>query len=212
MKEQLASSMEGPTTSPHRSGSGARIAAIGAIWLLIAIGAGASGAVAKLRPPLPQILLIGLTAALLMGFWKTKDFRSWLWALSPRYFLLLHLTRFVGAYLLFLSVRGRLPYAFAVPVGWGDIMVAGTAVIILGLSPGSKVGRRCYVAWNFVGFLDILFVVVTAARLSLSQPHSMDALLALPLSLLPTFLVPIIIASHVILFCKLSRGPEGNGN
>jgi len=56
-----------------------------------------------------------------------------------------------------------------------------------------------------LGLADILFVVVTAARLGVADPESMAALLQLPLSLLPTFLVPLIIASHVILGVRLAR-------
>jgi hypothetical protein len=37
------------------------------------------------------------------------------------------------------------------------------------------------------------------------DPASMQALLVLPLSLLPTFLVPLIIASHVLIFARLRR-------
>jgi len=48
-------------------------------------------------------------------------------------------------------------------------------------------------------------VVVTAARLGVADPESMAALLQLPLSLLPTFLVPLIIASHVVLGVRLAR-------
>jgi hypothetical protein len=55
--------------------------------------------------------------------------------------------------------------------------------------------------------LDILFVVATAARLALADPDSMQGLLHLPLSLLPTFLVPLIIASHVVLAIRLARVP-----
>jgi hypothetical protein len=36
-----------------------------------------------------------------------------------------------------------------------------------------------------------------------ADPDSMSALLRLPLSLLPTFLVPILIGSHVLLFWRL---------
>ena len=48
-------------------------------------------------------------------------------------------------------------------------------------------------------------MVATAARLAAADPGSMVALLRLPLSLLPTFLVPLIIASHVILGVRLTR-------
>ena len=58
---------------------------------------------------------------------------------------------------------------------------------------------------NLLGMVDILFVVATAARLAAADPESMAALLRLPLSLLPTFLVPLIIASHVVLGVRLAR-------
>jgi hypothetical protein len=53
--------------------------------------------------------------------------------------------------------------------------------------------------------VDILFVVLTAARLALAEPQSMAALLRFPLSLVPTFQVPLIIASHILLFARLRR-------
>jgi hypothetical protein len=59
-----------------------------------------------------------------------------------------------------------------------------------------------------LGLLDILFVVATAARLGLAAPASMQALLRLPLCLLPTFLVPLIITSHVLLAIRLARAGQ----
>ncbi|MBI3885606.1 MAG: hypothetical protein HY302_07745 [Opitutae bacterium] len=65
--------------------------------------------------------------------------------------------------------------------------------------------RRAITIWNVIGFVDILLVVGTAARLGLADPAQMRALTYLPLSLLPTFLVPLIIATHVILYARLQR-------
>jgi hypothetical protein len=48
-------------------------------------------------------------------------------------------------------------------------------------------------------------VILTAATQGLADPPSMRALLELPLSLLPTFLVPLIIASHLLIFVRLLR-------
>ena len=75
----------------------------------------------------------------------------------------------------------------------------------LGGPPATVRRLRAYVFWNVLGLLDILFVVATAARLAFAAPASMEALLRLPLSLLPTFLVPLIITSHVLLAIRLAR-------
>jgi hypothetical protein len=57
--------------------------------------------------------------------------------------------------------------------------------------------------WNGYGLIDILFVVATAAAEGRANPASMAALLRMPLSLLATFLVPLIISSHLLLFARL---------
>ena len=59
--------------------------------------------------------------------------------------------------------------------------------------------------WNAAGLLDIMGVVVSAAEHALADRTSMAALLHLPLSLLPTFLVPLIIASHIFIFSRLRK-------
>lgn len=110
----------------------------------------------------------------------------------------LHLTRLVGIYFLLLASRGELDPRFAVPAGWGDIVVAAGAVALL-LSPGGSVP---FLVWNCLGMADILFVVGRAASLRLSDPAALGALTRLPLSFLPTLLVPLIIASHLLIFAR----------
>ena len=185
--------------------AGSRTVLLGAGgWLLIAYAVGASGLLRFARPPLPQVLIVGLTAAILVLFWTPTPFRRWALTVDIRALVAIHVTRFVGIYFLVLYGRGELPYPFAVPGGWGDIAVATTALAIaLASRPDTTTGRRVIIGWNVFGLWDILFVVVTATRLGLADPQSMGALLRLPLSLLPTFLVPIIIATHVIIFTRL---------
>jgi hypothetical protein len=59
--------------------------------------------------------------------------------------------------------------------------------------------------WNTLGLIDIIFVVFSALQFGLKEWQSMHLLRELPLSLLPTFLVPLIIASHVLIFARLAR-------
>jgi hypothetical protein len=56
-----------------------------------------------------------------------------------------------------------------------------------------------------------VFVVATASRLARDDPDSLNALLRLPLSLLPTFMVPLIIAGHVVVFWRIGRPAEPAG-
>ncbi len=53
--------------------------------------------------------------------------------------------------------------------------------------------------------IDILFVVGNAARIGIADPAAMGALLHLPLCLLPTFLVPVIITTHILIFRRLHK-------
>jgi hypothetical protein len=179
----------------------------GAVWLLLAIAVGASGGLAKLRPPAPQLILLAVTLALITADRCSRSFREWNDALDLRAVVALHLTRFVGLYFLVLCRRGELPSEFAMPAGWGDILVATLAVLML--AGWSQFGhkRGVLLAWNTVGLIDILFVVVTAGRVGWRDPNAMAALLRLPLNLLLTFLVPLIIASHLLLFRRVcARG------
>lgn len=180
---------------------------VGLLWLLIALGLGASGRLASLHPPVPQLVLAGLTVALVLAGVAAPGFRVWLAGLNLRQIIVLHISRFVGIYFLVLYGRGELPWAFAVPGGWGDIAVATGALALVLLVPDLASRRGLVLTWNVVGMLDILGVVATASRLALANPDSMSALLRLPLSLLPTFLVPLIIASHLLLFTRLRVEP-----
>jgi hypothetical protein len=170
------------------------------IWCMSAVLLGVLGVLGSLRPPFPQVILFGLVALLLIAYGCSTEFRRWISSIPLEWLISVHLVRFVGFYFLWLYEQRQLPFAFAVPGGWGDILVATVALILLVLRPGS---RMIYQVWNALGFADILFVVGTATRLALADSASMAALLRFPLSLLPTFIVPLIIFTHVVIFLRL---------
>jgi hypothetical protein len=130
--------------------------------------------------------------------------------------MLLHVTRFVGIYFLILYGRGVLPYEM-VQAGWGDIFVAATAILVCFLPMKGRTSWYGVFIWNCFGLLDILLVVTTPLRLVLQGPDTspslnqfVNAFTQLPLSLLPTFLVPLIIASHILIFIRLNRSRKRN--
>jgi len=173
------------------------------LWLIAAVAAGHLGLLGSVRPPLIIPVLVLL---LVVASFAVPSFRSWLCSISLNSLVAIHLTRFTGFYFLYLYGLGRLPYEFAVYGGWGDIAVAALALILLILSAEGVIKNSgYYFIWNALGLIDILFVVSTAARLTITDPGSMSELTHLPLSLLPTFLVPIIIFTHLMIGYRLYR-------
>ncbi len=178
---------------------------IGLVWLALVIAAGATGRLAGLAPPGPQLLVIGLTVALVLAGSFVPGFRGWLGTLPLRALVAFHITRFVGIYFLVLSSRGTLPAAFALPAGIGDIVVAVLALAIVLLVPHLNQHGRLVGGWNLLGLVDILFVVGTAARIGIADPPSMAPLLQLPLAVIPAFLVPLIIGSHLLIIVRIRQ-------
>ena len=74
----------------------------------------------------------------------------------------------------------------------------------------TRIAKTFLLSWNALGLIDIVFVVSSALRFGLKDWQSMHALREFPLSLLPTFLVPLIIASHVLIFVRLIRARIGS--
>jgi len=180
---------------------------MGAGWFLVALFVGETELLSTLPGPAAQITLIALTIGLLTAFWSSRSFRTWAEELDVRALLGLHLVRFVGIYFLMLHARGELPGRFAVPAGWGDIIVAVGALAII-LVPVLRQSSRAVMIWNTVGLIDILFVVTTAAGLAFANRDSMSALTRLPLSFLPTMVVPLIIATHVMILVRFLKKPD----
>jgi hypothetical protein len=105
---------------------------------------------------------------------------------------------------LILHARGLLPGAFALPAGWGDIAVGATAPLVApGLSPRRSIGRRLFMTWNVLGLLDLVMAVTLGV---LSSPGPLGVLAGevttqlmgrFPLSLVPTFFVPLLAILHL---------------
>jgi hypothetical protein len=179
------------------------------VWFFAAWALADSGRLAVLEPPTPQLIALALAGLLLLNSVALPGFRGWLATLPLRRLIAVHVFRFVGVYFLVLYGRGQLPYDFAVKGGWGDIATATGAVLLL-VVPGLVARRGVVLAWNAFGLVDIVFVVLTATRLGLADPSSMRALLRLPLALLPTFYVPLVVATHVWIFWRAwGNAPAG---
>jgi hypothetical protein len=177
-------------------------------WLCFAVGL--SGWLPDASAQAVAATVWTLTALVLFASWKIASIRVWALNVDVRWLVLFHVTRlFAGAYFLVLCQRGELPCGFARPAGWGDIIVAVLALAVVSATR-TRFAKTLLLVWNMLGLIDIIFVVFSALRFGLKDWQPMHALRELPLSLLPTFLVPLIIASHVLIFVRLTRARIGS--
>jgi hypothetical protein len=189
-------------TNPSR-GSGPFLIAM-FVWFVLACIAGVSGRVASLTPPQPQLVSAALSVLLVVAGWVLPGLRAWLAAVNLRGFVAFHVTRFVGIVFLMMSARGELSPEWALPAGWGDIGVAVGALLIVALLPRPDSRPDIVRLWNLIGLIDIVAVVVTAARVGMRDPAAMALLLKFPMSLVPTFIVPVVFASHCWMALRLA--------
>jgi hypothetical protein len=175
-------------------------------WFGIALLVGYTGILRNTPVPMP-VFAFAMTLTLLGLLAVRRDLRERVLGVGVRVLVAVHITRFVGYYFLSLYRQGLLPRDFAVPAGWGDIIVAITAIIVLiAFRPDSTRGRAAYLAWNILGLADILMVLSQAVRIMRSDPLMQGGFASLPLIVLPIFLVPIIIVTHVMIFVWWVRG------
>jgi hypothetical protein len=113
--------------------------------------------------------------------------------------------RVVGVAFLVLFALDKLPAAFALPAGLGDI-VTGIAAPFVARGLDDPLGRRWAFAWNVFGLADLIAAIVLGSVASIGPVHLLHTtptttvMTRLPMALIPTFLVPLSMVLHFISF------------
>jgi hypothetical protein len=176
-----------------------------AIWLIVVLLLSLVGVLHSLPIPMP-LLGAGLALLLLAALIAWPSWRAKALAGGLKPLVGFHLVRFVGIYFLWLYSLGILPRNFAQPAGWGDIIVAVLAIALLLLPDYRAAGRRLFfILWNILGLLDILMVMAIATRLAIADPGFRNGFASLPLSTLPLFVVPVVVATHALMLMEARR-------
>ncbi len=177
------------------------------LWLGAAFYAGYAGWIARLPlTALPAVALLLAAAALAAGR-RLPAMRAWLAALDLRTLVLLHAVRLVGLFFIPLYLRGDLPRAFAVAGASGETLVALFAVALAALPLAEPRRRRLLLIWSVVGLMDFMLLGLTLLRLLAAGEGNFGAFAVLPLSLVPTLLVPLLLATHGLVLARLLRPP-----
>ncbi len=181
-----------------------------AAWLALALVVALSEAITMERRFAVPIVLASLVALLVALYRRGGALRALADGLDARTLVLFHVVRApIGVAFLVLMGQG-LDGTFARIAGVGDLISGGLALAV-GLFAVRS--RGLVLAWNAIGLADILLVVFTAQRILIFSDHpgTMAILVHFPGMLLPTFLVPLVIATHVLLFARLrTAAPAGS--
>jgi hypothetical protein len=147
------------------------------------------------------VAIAALTPIVVFGVWyaASANFRKFALSLNPRILTFAQTWRLLAITFVILEARGVLPAIFALPAGCGDIAIGATAWFAA-LKLANPERRYSFMLWQALGILDLIVAVSlgTTARLLSPQGPSMAAMTGLPLSLIPTFLVPLFLIFHVI--------------
>lgn len=173
------------------------------VWLALATAVGLTGVLGTMRLG-PQLLALTLTVAAVFVSSRVAIVRQSVDAVPLRALVGIHVARFLGIAFVVLAARGELSPLFAERAGWGDIATAAIALGLLLVGLVTTVPRRVFLAWNVFGMLDLIVAIATAGLVVVrGDVPGMDAVLGLPLILVPTFGVPLLFATHVALFRRL---------
>jgi hypothetical protein len=134
-----------------------------------------------------------------LWFAASDGFRNFALSLNTRILTSVQVWRIVGFTFLLLQARNVLPAIFALPAGYGDMFIGVTAGFVA-WRLAEPAHRYSFIFWQALGILDLVTAVSlgTTARLLDPQGPSMAAMTVLPLSLIPTFFVPLFMMLHVI--------------
>ena len=180
------------------------------VWLVAALGSAWGGLLDVRRPFLIPACIAGTAFVIVALYLSGGALRRVADAIDPRALVLFHSARGpIGVGFFVLAATSGLDPTFARIAGWGDVAVGLLApVASLALPSSSRPRARLALAWNLLGFVDILAVFVTAQRVLFfsGHPETMSALLVFPGPLLPLMIVPLVITTHLLIFRRLILG------
>ncbi|HYK36216.1 hypothetical protein [Alloacidobacterium sp.] len=142
-------------------------------------------------------------------FSVSPSFRAFVLGLNPRTLTMVQSWRIAGYVFLVLYAYGILPGAFAMPAGWGDVAIGVTAPLIA-LKLVGRSHRAGFIFWQILGMADLVTALGSGVATGFLGHNSvaMAPVTVLPLSLIPTFGVPLFFIFHIICIAQAKQWRE----
>ena len=205
---------------PVSTSHGDRTLAFGAVviiaaWFVVAVLAGRAEVFEQGfdRPPLTVLAAFaGPPVLFAIFYWLSPRIRAFALGLDLRLLTAVQAWRVLGLVFLALYSYGLLPGAFAWPAGVGDGLVGVATIFALaGMLHGTPNWQRRVFWLNIAGIVDFVGAGVTGVLTSnsaigvLRDASAGASMGLLPLSLIPTFAVPLWIIAHIISLLQLQQ-------
>jgi hypothetical protein len=136
----------------------------------------------------------------------SQSFRKFALSLNPRVLTSWQTVRLLGVIFVMLEAMQLLPSRFALSAGYGDIFIGATAWFAA-TRLAKPANRTLFILWQALGIIDLVSAVAlgVTAQFVHSPGPSTYLMTVLPLSLIPTFLVPLFMMFHVISIAQASK-------
>jgi hypothetical protein len=190
-----------------------RVTALAAAWLAAVVVLGATDAFTWLGTPAVGLAVLGPVVIGALSAPRVVWLRRLALQTPVAVLIAIHVGRLLGGFFLALHAEGRLPATFARTAGWGDIVVALLAIPVAWMAARRfPQWRLVALLWNAVAFIDLATAVTLGIGSAQEGPLKFiveDAvpgtINALPWILIPAFLVPIYLLTHLAVFAQLLR-------
>jgi hypothetical protein len=184
-----------------------------AVWFLFALSASALHLLRNNSDRISfTVALAGLTPIVVFSVWfaTSVKFRQFALSLSPRTLTFAQSWRILGSVFVLLQAHSALPASFALLAGYGDMAIGVTASLVAAKLANPS-HRNSFLLWQTLGIADLLMAVSLGTMARVLGPHniSMAAMTVLPLSLVPTFIVPLLLIFHVICIAQARTWQSG---
>ena len=162
------------------------------------------------QPPIPLGLAVLIPIAI-FAIWSatSQPFRQFLLSLNPSTLTFVQAWRIARFVFLVLYTYSILPGQLALPAGWGDIAIGATAPLVA-LKLTNPNHRKGFIVWQLLGITDLVNAVGMGVAARLINPHGIatSAMTVLPMSLIPTFAVPLFMILHFISIAQARQWQE----
>ncbi len=196
------------------------LTAVLGLWFIWVVGLAATNVLGN-RGPVGTAGL-GLSVilpiiALVMAVRKSTSLATALRETPLSSLIAMNALRILGVSFLLLRSEGRVASTFALSAGWGDIAVGFLAIPLAWVWARST--AKPYTAlrlWNMLGLLDLICAITLGIGSSpgplrfIFDSGTSEIMTTLPWLLIPGFLVPLFLSSHLAIFWRAAKAANEN--